>query len=636
MNLMKQNLLPIGRNGEPGTDFIRCQGRRACSTCLFERKPVMVTLSRRNSVKKGKRPKRIHSFEGIPYLESLKRNAGVSDEAITCIRRLETVWKFSSNNRKAKGLLRLLKKEELWIAVYRKLSLNKEALRAGGGKGTIDGTSIKALRKLKNIVSSGNEPVAIIYKANLLKPKEYNPLDILKCQGKVIQEVLRILLECVYEPRFYENSHGFRPRRSQHTCLRQIRRDFEGAKWVIKGDVGKCFDTINHATYRKCLSLTIDDKPFVNLIIRGLRSKILVSSETLECTSSKTPLGTCNQLLSNIVLHQLDRFISRLKRRVNKGQQQKKYPEYVRLKNHWVMKTSKTAIDFKITPVSDSHHQGLDYARYTYDFIIGVNGPRELAVRVKMLITRFLKQRLFLELSEDQMVIAQISKNFVPFLGYCIRKRPSAVRKHTRGPANYTRTQPISPGRLVILVDVKKVVQSLAYKGFCSASEPIPNFRFMHQSQSYTIARANSILRGLNEYYRISENRKAAISYFSYLVRNSIAKMFAAKYKLGSVTHVFKKAGKALKNPLKSKTSSTGAVFKKNGQRVKSTESTKIKNVVNDTIPKLLYVKHADIQKPDLSPLVRKWNPWKRLEKKLFYNNMIYIEESGACCSKYS
>ena len=614
MNLMKQNLLPIGRNGEPGSDFIRCQGRRACSTRLFERKPVMVKLSRRNSVKTGKRPKRIHSFEGIPYLESLKRNAGVSDEAIACIRRLETVWKFSSNNRKANGLLRLLKKEELWIAVYRKLSLNKEALGARKGKGTIDGTNIKALRKLKNCVSSGNYPVAVTFRGNIFKPKEYNPLDISKCQGKVIQEVLRILLECVYEPRFCENSHGFRPRRSQHTCLRQIRRDFEGAKWVIKGDVGKCFDTINHATYRKCLSLTIDDKPFVNLIIRGLPSKILVSSETLECTSIKTPLGTYNQLLSNIVLHQLDRFISRLKRRVDKGQQQKKYPEYVSLKNHRVIKSGKTAIDFKIAPVNDSRHQGLDYARYAYDFIIGVNGPRELAVRVKMLITRFLKQKLFLQLSEDKMVIAQISKSYVPFLGYCIRRRPSAVRKHKRGWPNYTRTQGIFPGRLVILVDVKKVVQSLAYKGFCSGSEPIPNFRFMHQSQSDTIARANNILRGLNEYYRISENRKAAISYFSYLVRYSLAKMFAAKYKLGSVTHVFKKAGKALKNPLKSKASSTGAVY--NGQLVKSTKSTKIKDVVNETIPKLLYVKHKDIQKPDLSSLVRRWNPWKPVEKK--------------------
>jgi hypothetical protein len=82
MNLIKQNLLPIDKNGEPGTDFIRCQGRRVCSTCLSEKKkPVMAKLSL--PLKQGR------DLNGctqcIPYLESLKRLAEVSDETITCL-----------------------------------------------------------------------------------------------------------------------------------------------------------------------------------------------------------------------------------------------------------------------------------------------------------------------------------------------------------------------------------------------------------------------------------------------------------------------------------------------------------------------------------------------------------------------
>lgn len=619
--MIEENLLPIGRNGEPGTNLLRSQGRRVRSTCLSERKPVMARLSRRYSAKTGKGPKRMHSVEGIPYLESLKRNAGVSDGTNACIRRLLTVWKLE-NNQKAKNLWRLLRREELWIAAYRKLALNKGVLTTGGAKGTIDGTSMKKLRMLRDLVSSGKYTVGVTRRVNIPKPKGgLRPLGIPEFRDKLVQEVLRTILECIYEPRFYESSHGFRPQRSQHTCLRQIRRDFGGTKWVIEGDISKCFDTIDHQTVRKCLSRTTDDLRFVNLIIRGLRSKVLMPNGALEWMSTGTPQGgVCSPLLSNIVLHQLDRFISRLKRRVDLGRQRRRNPEYVKLMNrsryHRGTKTSKIArrMARRVTPVltEDPYYRRLHYARYADDFIIGTTGPRELAVRVKMLITRFLKQRLRLQLNDDKTVITQISKNDVPFLGYSIRRGPSFAMKHTQHFGNYTRRiRRVRSGGLILLADADKIVQSLAYKGFCKGSEPVPNFRFMHHPQSYTIARVNSILRGLNEYYQISENRRATISYTSYLIRYSIAKMFAAKYKLRSVAHVFKKAGKDLSKPLKSKGSLTHGA--KDDQLVKDAKSAG--SVVKGTMPKLLYTKYKEIPKPDLSPLARRWDPWKYVEQ---------------------
>jgi hypothetical protein len=95
MDLIKPNLLPVGRTGEPDAVFIRRQGRRIRSTRLPEREPVMAKLSRKYSTKTGKGSKWMRSTECVPYLERLKRDAGVSDETITCITRLQTVWRLN-------------------------------------------------------------------------------------------------------------------------------------------------------------------------------------------------------------------------------------------------------------------------------------------------------------------------------------------------------------------------------------------------------------------------------------------------------------------------------------------------------------------------------------------------------------
>lgn len=61
----------------------------------------------------------------------------------------------------------------------------------------------------------------------------------------MVQGVLKLLLEAIYDSTMSENSHGFRPGRSQHSALRSIRRNFGGVKWFVEGDISEFFDTIN-------------------------------------------------------------------------------------------------------------------------------------------------------------------------------------------------------------------------------------------------------------------------------------------------------------------------------------------------------------------------------------------------------
>jgi retron-type reverse transcriptase len=69
------------------------------------------------------------------------------------------------------------------------------------------------------------------------------PLGIPTWSDKLVQEVLRLLLEPYYEQWFSDNSHGFRPNRGCHTALRTIQRTWRGTVWFIEGDIKGCFES---------------------------------------------------------------------------------------------------------------------------------------------------------------------------------------------------------------------------------------------------------------------------------------------------------------------------------------------------------------------------------------------------------
>jgi hypothetical protein len=98
------------------------------------------------------------------------------------------------------------------------------------------------------------------------------------------------------------------------------------------------------------------------------------------------------------------------------------------------------------------------------------------------------------------------------------------------------------------------VIDSLAFKGFCDGSgNPKPNFQYFKDSQTKTVARVASLLRGLKNYYQLAEFKHRCLSRWSYILTHSVAMMFAAKFKLGSRAKVFSLAGRNLTKPLLSK-----------------------------------------------------------------------------------
>lgn len=100
-------------------------------------------------------------------------------------------------------------------------------------------------------------------------------LRIASPRDKIVQRVLAFILEAIYDPSFYETSYGFRPGRGTHDALHYIKHHFQGVRWVIEGDIAKCFDEIDHHLLISTIRKRIKDERFIRLIWKALRAGYL-------------------------------------------------------------------------------------------------------------------------------------------------------------------------------------------------------------------------------------------------------------------------------------------------------------------------------------------------------------------------
>ncbi len=156
---------------------------------------------------------------------------------------------------------------------------------------TIDGMSIRRIDKLiESLKDESYQPQPSRRTYIPKKNGKLRPLGIPSFDDKLIQEVIRMLLETVYENSFSDTSHGFRPKRSCHTALQQIQTRFTGVKWFVEGDIKGFFDNINHEILIKILSERIKDERFLRIIRKFLKAGYL-EEWRFHNTYSGTPQG---------------------------------------------------------------------------------------------------------------------------------------------------------------------------------------------------------------------------------------------------------------------------------------------------------------------------------------------------------
>ena len=231
-------------------------------------------------------------------------------------------------------LYRQLFNPQMYLLAYGRLYSNQGAMTPGVDGETADGMSLDKIGHVIDVLRHERyrfKPARRVYipKRNGKK----RPLGLPSWSDKLVGEVIRLLLEAYYEPRFSARSHGFRPRRGCHTALREISHKWTGTTWFIEGDIFDCFGSLDHHIMIQILAEQILDKRFLRLL-RNMLAAGYLEDWVWNATLSGAPQGgVVSPILSNIYLDRLDRFIeTALIPEYTRGEARKRNREYDRVR----------------------------------------------------------------------------------------------------------------------------------------------------------------------------------------------------------------------------------------------------------------------------------------------------------------
>lgn len=457
---------------------------------------------------------------------------------------------------KFERLYRLLFNEELFYVAYQKIASNGGSTTKGSDGRSIDGMSLARIETL--IASLKDESYQPHPSRRVHIPKKNGkarPLGIPAFEDKLVQEVVRMILEAIYEGHFETTSHGFRPKRSCHTALLHIQKTFSGAKWFIEGDIKGFFDTIDHDVLVGILRERISDDRFIRLIRKFLKAGY-VEDWTFHNTYSGTPQGgIVSPILANIYLDKLDKYVKEYIQHFDKGTKRRPGKESNNLANErkrTVRKlkkvkdgTEKAALVARLKAIEqeraafpngdemDESYRRLKYIRYADDFILGVIGSKEEAQRIKEDIKSFLSASLALELSEEKTLITHTGKS-AKFLGYEITvTRDNHQRRDVRGCLRRTYGK-----RVRLNVSMATLRDKLLEYGAMEIKlrngkevwKPKCRSGLIFNDDLEILDRYNRETVGFCNYYLIANNC-VVLHNFRYIMEYSMYKTFAGKYR---------------------------------------------------------------------------------------------------------
>ncbi|MBV7328559.1 reverse transcriptase/maturase family protein [Chloroflexi bacterium TSY] len=208
------------------------------------------------------------------------------------------------------GIYRRIQDKELFLVAYGKLYANAGATTPGTDpQDTVDGMSLARIDTIIEQLHSGTYQWTPVRRTYIPKSNGKRALGLPSWNDKLLQEVIRMVLETYYEPRFSDYSHGFRPNRGCHTALMQIRQNWRGTKWFIEGDIRGCFDNIDHDVLLDILARDIKDNRFLKLIRQMLKAGYMEDWRYHKTYSGAPQGGVASPVLTNILLHELDTFV---------------------------------------------------------------------------------------------------------------------------------------------------------------------------------------------------------------------------------------------------------------------------------------------------------------------------------------
>ena len=283
--------------------------------------------------------------------------------------------------------------DNLMEQILHKDNLNKayKKVKSNKGAGGIDGMSVE---ELLGYLRNNQEQLIQKLKDGKYKPNpvrrveipketkgEFRKLGVPTVVDRVFQQAITQVLSPIYEKQFSENSFGFRPDRGAHDALKQCQTNVnDGYVYVVDMDLEKFFDTVCQSKLIEVLSRTIKDGRVISLIHKYLNAGV-ISRGIFEKTEVGMPQGgPLSPLLSNIMLNELDKELTR---------------------------------------------RGHRFVRYADDCMIFCKS-RKSAERTLNNIVPYIEGKLFLKVNRTKTCVAHISR--VKYLGYSFYRYKGTCR----------------------------------------------------------------------------------------------------------------------------------------------------------------------------------------------------------------
>lgn len=373
----------------------------------------------------------------------------------------------------------------VWKRSFLEPALSRVLANRGSRSAGVDGITVKAFQdseyRANFIQTLSHELKSKTFKASpgrrVYIPKtggRKRPLGILTIKDRVVQMVLKMLLEPIFEADFLDCSYGFRPGRRTMDCLVPLWRHVNGTSkhyWVVEGDIRACFDNVQHPILAGLLRKRIADGDLLELVEAFLRAGVMEGQLFKHTEVGTQQGGILSPLLANVYLHQFDMWWWNTYGRLTRNERRQR------------------------------RRRGLGHPiliRYADDWVLLWNGNKAGAIQLAEEARTFFGQELKLELSESKTRITHVNDGFT-FLGFDIRRY-----KGTHG-------KPV----LLIHPSRKNV------RKFKAKIKALTRRDTTYQPVWYKMTQLNQILRGWSAYYQYV-NAKTTFHELDWWVLNRI------------------------------------------------------------------------------------------------------------------
>lgn len=413
--------------------------------------------------------------------------------------KLDNLYEISSNSNKPFfNLVEIMKEEQTIKTAIHNIKSNKGSFTHGIDKKDINhflqmeyGELIKIIREVIDNYKPAPVRRVWIPKSNGKK----RPLGIPIILDRIIQELVRIVIEPIAEAKFFKHSYGFRPYRSAEHAIARVINIIRQSKtyYAVEGDIKSYFDNINHNKLINILwGIGIRDKRILTLVKKMLKAGIMEDGHIQKSDSGTPQGGIISPLLANIYLNSFDRLIAK---------EYEEHPARYSLKdykNKGIAKVKK-------------RHEPCFLIRYADDWII-LTKTKKNAERLLLKTEKYYQHVLKIELSKEKTFITDLREQRMTFLGFDIFAEKSRLKNSIVG---------------------KAVPNPIKFHAkTANVKRKIRNIRF--NTNPWDIAKEietiNMELIGISNYYKIANSAKLFSKQDSMLY-HSMCKSFSKLYK---------------------------------------------------------------------------------------------------------